>query len=88
MHGETGPGVRVADMFAATSRQQSVAELWQKLHMAPPADRVAKLMTDLLDWLENTDEHPLVVSCVFHYEFGFIHLTGKSRRWLQRHVVE
>jgi len=45
----------------------------QLVHMAPPADRVPKLMTDLLDWLGNTKEHPLVASCVFHYEFEFIH---------------
>ena len=30
-------------------------------------------MDDLLAWLEKTDEHPLVASCVFHYEFEFIH---------------
>ncbi|MFN2354089.1 MAG: Fic family protein [Desulfopila sp.] len=43
------------------------------VHMAPPADRVPKLMADLLDWLANTNEHPLVASCIFHYEFEFIH---------------
>ncbi len=43
------------------------------VHMAPSADRVPNLMTDLLDWLENTKEHPLVASCIFHYEFEFIH---------------
>lgn len=45
----------------------------QVVHMAPPADRVKKLMTDLLSWLPNTDQHPLIVSSVFHYEFEFIH---------------
>ena len=30
-------------------------------------------MDDLLAWLEKTDEHPLVASCAFHYEFEFIH---------------
>jgi Fic family protein len=45
----------------------------QMVHMAPPAERVPKLMADLLDWLENTNEHPLVASCIFHYEFEFIH---------------
>lgn len=43
------------------------------VHMAPPAERVPALMEDLLTWLEHTDEHPLVASCVFHYEFEFIH---------------
>lgn len=43
------------------------------VHMAPPADRVPTLMADLLGWLDNSKEHPLVASCVFHYEFEFIH---------------
>jgi Fic family protein len=43
------------------------------VHMAPPASRVSILMNDLLDWLGRTDFHPLIVSCVFHYEFEFIH---------------
>jgi Fic family protein len=45
----------------------------QLMHMAPPADRVPKLIADLLCWLANTNEHPLVASCVFHYELEFIH---------------
>lgn len=43
------------------------------IHMAPPANRVSALVQDLLAWLDNTDWHPLVASCVFHYEFEFIH---------------
>jgi Fic family protein len=41
--------------------------------MAPLADRIPQLMDDLLAWLKRTDEHPLVASCVFHYELEFIH---------------
>jgi Fic family protein len=43
------------------------------VHMAPPAERVPGLMSDLLHWLETTDQHPLLASSVFHYEFEFIH---------------
>lgn len=43
------------------------------LHMAPPASRVTKLVDQLLNWLAETDLHPLIASCVFHYEFEFIH---------------
>jgi Fic family protein len=43
------------------------------IHIAPPPERVPALMKDLLVWLKKTDEHPLVASCVFHYEFEFIH---------------
>lgn len=45
----------------------------QVVHMAPQADRVATLMQELLAWLGDTDIHPLIASCVFHYEFEFIH---------------
>ena len=46
----------------------------QLIHMAPPASRVQLLINDLLTWLKNTDCHPLIASCVFHYEFEYIHL--------------
>lgn len=42
-------------------------------HVAPPQYRVAELMGELFDWLAVTNEHPLVVSSIFHYEFEFIH---------------
>ena len=45
----------------------------QLLHMAPPAERVPQLMGDLFNWVSKTDVHPLIHSCVFHYEFEFIH---------------
>ena len=43
------------------------------IHYAPPAERVPQLMNDLFNWLTETDEHPLIKSSVFHYEFEFIH---------------
>ena len=43
------------------------------IHIAPPADRVRDLMSDLFGWLENADDHLLIRSCVFHYESEFIH---------------
>lgn len=43
------------------------------VHVAPPDDRVPFLMNDLFDWLKSSDAHPLIKSCVFHYEFEFIH---------------
>ena len=42
-------------------------------HVAPPHGVVPDLMGDLFDWLKESDEHPLIKSCVFHYEFEFIH---------------
>jgi len=43
------------------------------IHIAPPADRAWDLMSNLFGWLENADDHLLIRSCVFHYEFEFIH---------------
>ena len=45
----------------------------QLIHADTPAQYVPEAMRQLFDWLRNTTAHPLVVSCVFHYEFEFIH---------------
>ena len=51
------------------------------LHMAPQASRVPILMNDLFQWVKTTKTHPLIYSCVFHYEFEFIHsfIDGNGR---------
>ena len=43
------------------------------VHLAPPPMMVPQLMADLFAWIKTTKTHPLVSSCVFHYEFEFIH---------------
>lgn len=43
------------------------------VHMAPPPQRVPLLMDGLFEWLKNSSDHLLIRSCVFHYEFEFIH---------------
>lgn len=43
------------------------------VHMVPPADRVPMLVNDLFEWLTESTDHLLIRSCVFHYEFEFIH---------------
>ena len=43
------------------------------VHMAPPANQVNHLMGELFQWLSESQEHPLILSSVFHYEFEFIH---------------
>ena len=43
------------------------------VHLAPPADRVPTLMNELFEWLKKAKDHLLIRSCVFHYEFEFIH---------------
>lgn len=51
------------------------------VHMAPAAERVPWLMKDLFEWVSSTTIHPLISSCVFHYEFEFIHpfIDGNGR---------
>ncbi|MBO8453167.1 MAG: Fic family protein [Bacteroidetes bacterium] len=43
------------------------------VHLAPPAIRVPGLISDLFHWLKHASDHLLIRSCVFHYEFEFIH---------------
>lgn len=45
----------------------------QLVHMAPPANQVPRLIGQLLQWLADTEAHPLIASCAFHYELEFIH---------------
>lgn len=53
----------------------------QLAHVAPSGTLVKLLLNDLFGYLENDDEILLVKSCVFHYEFEFIHpfLDGNGR---------
>lgn len=45
----------------------------EAVHIAPPANQVSGLTAELFDWLKNAEDHLLIRSCVFHYEFEFIH---------------
>ena len=42
-------------------------------HLAPPAKLVSSLILNLLRYLKDKNELTLIKSCVFHYEFEFIH---------------
>lgn len=42
-------------------------------HVAPPGGMVQALMNDLFGYLKNDYDLLLIKSCVFHYEFEFIH---------------
>ncbi|MDE5837549.1 MAG: Fic family protein, partial [Paramuribaculum sp.] len=43
------------------------------IHVAPPFQRVPELMGNFFAWLKESKDHLLIRSCVFHYEFEFIH---------------
>jgi Fic family protein len=45
----------------------------QLIHAGTPANYVPELMKQLFSWLKKSKYHPLIKSCVFHYEFEFIH---------------
>jgi Fic family protein len=50
-------------------------------HIAPPGDLVLSLMNDLFKYLKEDEDLLLIKSCVFHYEFEFIHpfIDGNGR---------
>jgi Fic family protein len=43
------------------------------IHVAPPAEQVPKLIEQLLKWVQYADLPQIIKSCIFHYEFEFIH---------------
>jgi Fic family protein len=43
------------------------------IHAGTPANYVPELMEQLFEWMKKSKLHPLVKSCIFHYEFEFIH---------------
>ena len=50
-----------------------IAQGEKVVHVAPPAHLVPGLVADLFRWLESTETHLLIASCVVHYELEFIH---------------
>jgi Fic family protein len=57
------------------------------IHIAPPADMVPSLMVQLFDYLKKSKDNILIKSCVFHYEFEYIHPfsdgNGRTGRYWQ-----
>ncbi|HMI09285.1 MAG TPA: Fic family protein [Candidatus Saccharimonadales bacterium] len=43
------------------------------IHVAPPAEQVPLLVEQLLEWVKDSDLPQIIKSCIFHYEFEFIH---------------
>ena len=61
------------------------------VHAGTPAAYVPEVMGDLFAWLKQGSAHPLVASCVFHYEFEFVHPfqdgTGRMGRLWQTLIL-
>lgn len=62
-----------ADAGTFRARDVGVFDGEELIHAGTPATYVPQVMRSLFDWLATTDLHPLVSSCIFHYEFEFIH---------------
>ncbi|MDR1542952.1 MAG: Fic family protein [Prevotellaceae bacterium] len=43
------------------------------IHVAPPARLVPEHIHNLLEWTKNANLPQIIKSCIFHYEFEFIH---------------
>lgn len=43
------------------------------IHVAPPPEQVPVLVKQLLRWAEQSELPQVITSCIFHYEFEFIH---------------
>ncbi len=58
-----------------------INEQGKVIHVAPPHSMVHELVAELFHWLNTSKTHILIKSCVFHYEFEFIHpfLDGNGR---------
>ena len=55
------------------------------IFVAPPEHMVPSLMKDLFDWLKKDNQTPMIIkSCVFHYEFVFIHPFGDGNGRMAR----
>ena len=55
------------------------------IFVAPPENMVPNLMLDLFEWLKKDKETPLLLkSCIFHYEFVFIHPFGDGNGRMAR----
>jgi len=62
-------------------------------HVAPPAERVPSLVQTLFNFLKDKEIHPLIQSCIFHYELEFIHPFADGngrigRFWQSRLLIE
>lgn len=61
------------------------------IFMAPGAKYVPELMDRLFNYVSSTNDHVLIASCVFHYEFEFIHPfsdgNGRMGRFWQKRIL-
>ena len=54
-------------------------------HYSQSDPRIRLHMSMLFDWLTHTDEHPLILSCIFHYNLTSIHPFSEGNERLGLH---
>jgi len=54
-------------------RQEGVFDCDNVIFIAPPHNLVPELISNLFEYINDYKENMLIKSCVFHYEFEFIH---------------
>lgn len=63
----------IPDAGALRSQGVGIFKGGKMVHLAPPSDLVPKYIHKLFAWLKTCEEHPLIASSVFHYQFEYIH---------------
>ena len=64
--------IEEAQMFR-TKNIGIINKEWEILNFGVLPQYVPNLIGELLNWTEKIDVHVFIKSCVFHYEFEFIH---------------
>ena len=68
-----GPPDDIREVQNAKRAYDLLDELNPLIHAGTPATYVPEVMAELFAWLKRTEVPPLIASCVFHYEFEFVH---------------
>jgi len=73
----TAHGILMKDLFDLPGefrdREVGVFKGPVAVHIAPDHEDVPGLVSDLMAWSKGADLHPLIMSCIFHGRFEYIH---------------
>lgn len=72
-HGVMMSGLVEEAGLIRTSSVGVINQNGEVIHVAPSANMVNGLISQLFDWVYNSKVHMLIKSSIFHYEFEFIH---------------